>query len=181
MHGGRLIHPITCTPKDSLGEVVLKMKVATIHRHQVRPSLCTRGKGKTNTERQWGDRTGVGHQRRAEAYRRGIDERRPAHPSCRGTEGGRGTLKQPRHSHAQPPADIIILPLLSQLHILSSSLISVRSTHWLLRGQCFCVHVAYKSPTRRKEPQPGGGTAQSTLSKLSSSVMHHSGARCEFQ
>jgi len=35
MHGGRLIHPITCTPKDTLGEVVLKMKVATIHRHQV--------------------------------------------------------------------------------------------------------------------------------------------------
>jgi len=41
MHGGRLIHPITCTPKDTLGEVVLKMKVSTIHRHQVRPSLCT--------------------------------------------------------------------------------------------------------------------------------------------
>jgi hypothetical protein len=43
MHGGRLIHPITCTPKDTLGEVVLKMKVATIHRHQVRPILCERG------------------------------------------------------------------------------------------------------------------------------------------
>jgi len=35
MHGGQLIHPITCSPKDTLGEVVLKMKVATIHRHQV--------------------------------------------------------------------------------------------------------------------------------------------------
>jgi hypothetical protein len=35
MNGGKLIHPITCSPKDTLGEVVLKMKVATIHRHQV--------------------------------------------------------------------------------------------------------------------------------------------------
>lgn len=34
MHGS-LIHPITCAPKDSLGSVVLKMKTASVHRHQV--------------------------------------------------------------------------------------------------------------------------------------------------
>lgn len=35
MHGGQLLHPITCSSRDTLGTVVIKMKVATVHRHQV--------------------------------------------------------------------------------------------------------------------------------------------------
>jgi CBS-domain-containing membrane protein len=35
IHGGQCIHPITCSPKATLGDVLLKMKTATFHRHQV--------------------------------------------------------------------------------------------------------------------------------------------------
>jgi len=35
IHSGLLLHPITCSAKDSLGSVILKMKSAVIHKHQV--------------------------------------------------------------------------------------------------------------------------------------------------
>lgn len=35
IHSGLLLHPITCSAKDSLGSVLLKMKSAVIHKHQV--------------------------------------------------------------------------------------------------------------------------------------------------